>query len=70
MVSIPRSEFWSFGPIARPGGSGLLGGFNSSVGILVVRTTAFVDLKGGTEAVSIPRSEFWSFGLPVLHDSP
>ena len=41
-------------------------GFNSSVGILVVRT-ACIEPPGVTSAtVSIPRSEFWSFGLAAL----
>jgi len=41
LVSIPRSEFWSFGPMTLPWALLLLASFNSSVGILVVRTTFF-----------------------------
>jgi len=37
-VSIPRSEFWSFGPRARTAMRWTDPSFNSSVGILVVRT--------------------------------
>jgi len=37
--------------------------FNSSVGILVVRTRCSQRHGGGASYVSIPRSEFWSFGL-------
>jgi len=37
-------------------------GFNSSVGILVVRTGVRRRVSGGDLQVSIPRSEFWSFG--------
>jgi len=37
-VSIPRSEFWSFGPGSGRGAKRWSRGFNSSVGILVVRT--------------------------------
>ena len=37
-VSIPRSEFWSFGPRPRPQHPRRRVSFNSSVGILVVRT--------------------------------
>ena len=36
--------------------------FNSSVGILVVRTTSFETVYVALDPVSIPRSEFWSFG--------
>jgi len=110
-VSIPRSEFWSFGRrglypgvlarhefqflgrnsgrsdtwrrasavvspmfqfLGRNSGrsdSKTRGGsprpracFNSSVGILVVRTCLGYAEKHGIELVSIPRSEFWSFG--------
>jgi len=52
-VSIPRSEFWSFGPrkLRRPGG--LAVGFNSSVGILVVRTQEM-----GAEAYSAAMFQF------------
>jgi len=62
-VSIPRSEFWSFGrnrchPFRRS-----WSGFNSSVGILVVRTRSLRrELYHQSSLVSIPRSEFWSFG--------
>jgi len=38
--------------------------FNSSVGILVVRTENEGLVPCPMYAVSIPRSEFWSFGLP------
>ena len=66
-VSIPRSEFWSFGQrhIAERATAALC--FNSSVGILVVRT--FVGDWGSTKgiAVSIPLSEFWSFGRVLEH---
>jgi len=62
-VSIPRSEFWSFG-LFYPDAAGLFqGGFNSSVGILVVRTSAWICEVRALRRVSIPRSEFWSFGL-------
>jgi len=37
-VSIPRSEFWSFGPVQQIPDGALQRRFNSSVGILVVRT--------------------------------
>jgi len=37
--------------------------FNSSVGILVVRTIKRLSLDCDLTKVSIPRSEFWSFGL-------
>ena len=37
-------------------------GFNSSVGILVVRTTRAHEYLFLLAKVSIPRSEFWSFG--------
>ena len=37
-VSIPRSEFWSFGRRQRLGCGAFYASFNSSVGILVVRT--------------------------------
>jgi len=37
--------------------------FNSSVGILVVRTQSACPGSGSSNPVSIPRSEFWSFGL-------
>jgi len=36
--------------------------FNSSVGILVVRTRGIIQDWRGNRRVSIPRSEFWSFG--------
>ena len=36
--------------------------FNSSVGILVVRTQQWRHLPHICRSVSIPRSEFWSFG--------
>ena len=36
--------------------------FNSSVGILVVRTTVHQSMAHRRHRVSIPRSEFWSFG--------
>ena len=38
--------------------------FNSSVGILVVRTQA-IEEGAKIGEVSIPRSEFWSFGRPA-----
>jgi len=91
-VSIPRSEFWSFGQpseqatrctfwlfqfLGRNSGRSDepeswrlpvgTDGFNSSVGILVVRTT-LIDCRAlGGQSVSIPRSEFWSFG-PLYPD--
>jgi len=61
-VSIPRSEFWSFGPALRPTLPRYLEGFNSSVGILVVRTPVIIAPSEYVSVVSIPRSEFWSFG--------
>jgi len=39
-VSIPRSEFWSFGLAGIVSLNSVTGSFNSSVGILVVRTRA------------------------------
>ena len=42
--------------------------FNSSVGILVVRTVA--ESAAARRSVSIPRSEFWSFGRVRMHCSP
>ena len=65
-VSIPRSEFWSFGQrVGIEEQAKEIIGFNSSVGILVVRTCPFpVGFLVGLLLVSIPRSEFWSFGLP------
>ena len=39
-VSIPRSEFWAFGRLRLIGGARRKSSFNSSVGILVVRTQA------------------------------
>jgi len=38
IVSIPRSEFWSFGRAFKAVRWSLVASFNSSVGILVVRT--------------------------------
>ena len=89
-VSIPRSEFWSFGLrdlqlggkpgikfqfLGRNSGRSDARGriqpsqstprFNSSVGILVVRTIGAKTRRGAAEPVSIPRSEFWSFGRAV-----
>jgi len=87
-VSIPRSEFWSFGrelrtvvqttwlyrfqflgrnsgrsdSISRIRPCTIPGGFNSSVGILVVRTSSAYNDNHASLLVSIPRSEFWSFG--------
>jgi len=62
VVSIPRSEFWSFGrlPVVRSGRAAVR--FNSSVGILVVRTSSPSHDLTTVDHVSIPRSEFWSFG--------
>ena len=37
-VSIPRSEFWLFGLLAGRGVDDAMRGFNSPLGILVVRT--------------------------------
>jgi len=62
MVSIPRSEFWSFGRRATRTASRRTRSFNSSVGILVVRTVTSPKRKPVFHPVSIPRSEFWSFG--------
>ena len=64
-VSIPRSEFWSFGPAQKPQPLFNLIGFNSSVGILVVRTKPHAAYGHGCVPVSIPRSEFWSFGRAI-----
>jgi len=65
-VSIPRSEFWSFGRSGRHVVHQCIPSFNSSVGILVVRTS-LSDRRGHRiREVSIPRSEFWSFGLSCL----
>jgi len=61
-VSIPRSEFWSFGQWNKRRLHIAKRGFNSSVGILVVRTAAAFPLVADPRRVSIPRSEFWSFG--------
>jgi len=46
------------------------GSFNSSVGILVVRTIKGVIMGIRPRGVSIPRSEFWSFGLTNRHRRP
>jgi len=63
-VSIPRSEFWSFGHEARSHFQAVGDQcFNSSIGILVVRTSRRLRPADGDVQVSIPRSEFWSFGL-------
>jgi len=43
-VSIPRSEFWSFGPGQRSAPEPQESGFNSSVGILVVRTSQVIQI--------------------------
>ncbi len=61
-VSIPRSEFCGFGRVWRRSGCRRRTSFNSSVGILWVRTgegdrDGFLQLE-----VSIPRSEFCGFG--------
>jgi len=61
-VSIPRSEFWSFGQRWCVSNASNGKGFNSSVGILVVRTMTTVSGIETPKLVSIPRSEFWSFG--------
>jgi len=45
-------------------------GFNSSVGILVVRTLYLKFVDKELASVSIPRSEFWSFGLKRIGDAP
>ena len=65
LVSIPRSEFWSFGPRNTMTLTAVLGGFNSSVGILVVRTALLHRPRSSALGVSIPRSEFWSFGRAI-----
>ena len=46
-VSIPRSEFWSFGRGTPNGVPSISESFNSSVGILVVRT------RGGSDSKNI-----------------
>jgi len=61
-VSIPRSEFWSFGPRSSAPALAPAARFNSSVGILVVRTRRRHLVHRRSISVSIPRSEFWSFG--------
>jgi len=67
-VSIPRSEFWSFGPrLAIRPGTDAPASFNSSVGILVVRTNGSATDYFELQVVSIPRSEFWSFGRDPHH---
>ncbi len=63
LVSIPRSEFWSFGHTFPLPIIVLFASFNSSVGILVVRTGRTLHNGRRFRRVSIPRSEFWSFGL-------
>jgi len=62
VVSIPRSEFWSFGPRGRGHICPPRPSFNSSVGILVVRTYPSLTQSDSIAYVSIPRSEFWLFG--------
>ena len=61
-VSIPRSEFFRFGPSIRSGLVLRLGCFNSSIGILSVRTARARRVHVLFQAVSIPRSEFFRFG--------
>ena len=61
-VSIPRSEFWSFGRAIYRVALRFFASFNSSVGILVVRTCRASLGTLADELVSILRSEFWSFG--------
>ena len=65
VVSIPRSEFWSFGP-----GSGSVSGFGSGsfqfLGRNSGRSDVIFELPDAEKRdVSIPRSEFWSFGPGV-----
>ena len=51
-VSIPRSEFWSFGPgAAAYAAQSLVSGFNSSVGILVVRTIGLIEVEISNSSV-------------------
>ena len=66
-VSIPRSEFWSFGRVWFFVVMHGLRRFNSSVGILVVRTAGTFAEAAEVLEVSIPRSEFWSFGRKSSH---
>jgi len=61
-VSIPRSEFWSFRRDCEYPTASEYMRFNSSVGILVVRTGYSFPEAYAELLVSIPRSEFWSFG--------
>jgi len=66
LVSIPRSEFWSFGHEFRAVRPALLGLFQF-LGRNSGRSDALgVILSLVAEMVSIPRSEFWSFGPYVL----
>ena len=61
-VSIPQSEFCPLGP-HRPFDLACgAGGFNSSVGILSVGTTAALDAVARQITVSIPQSEFCPLG--------
>ena len=61
-VSIPRSEFFRFGRLAHVGVELDLARFNSSIGILSVRTSQTMSGRGSSARVSIPRSEFFRFG--------
>jgi len=71
-VSIPHSEFCLFG---RRDQSALIralySSFNSSLGILSVRTWDWNSRNGKLVQVSIPHSEFCLFGLePLQHLLP
>ena len=62
LVSIPRSEFWSFGPAADTSYTAVLYLFQflgRNSGRSDGRDLTGEDLE---TLVSIPRSEFWSFG--------
>ena len=62
-VSIPRSEFFRFGlRRSRTEQAPLRLCFNSSIGILSVRTTSSPPASTASTSVSIPRSEFFRFG--------
>ena len=64
-VSIPHSEFCSFGLPGRAAGAGGHPCFNSPFGILFVRTCWRCWENDASSLVSIPHSEFCSFGLPA-----
>ena len=62
LVSIPRSEFFRFGRVRYRGDHRLCSCFNSSIGILSVRTVSDFMTRAAEISVSIPRSEFFRFG--------